>query len=480
MNLDWQAMSPLLVLAGGAVLLMLVISVKRQLDLVWAVSVATLAAATLSCLYAANAVPQALTPLLLADGYALFFSALFCACGLVTAVVAREYLQSRPNQNEEFFLLLVLSTLGAVTLAYANHFAGLLLGMELLGVSLYALIAYPDRLPLPLEAAIKYLVLSAAASATFLFGFALLYAAIGSLDYAGIGEAVRAGPEGRGLLLLAAGAMIVTGLGFKISAVPFHMWTPDVYQGAPAPITGFMAAVSKGAVFVALLRWWMASGLYEVPGLVTVVAVIAGASMLVGNLLALLQENVKRILAYSSIAHVGYLLIVLVAVGLAPDPQLAKEAAAYYLVAYTATSLAAFTLLGLLSRSGGERELDNIEDLAGLYWRQPGLSLLFTVALLSLAGIPLTAGFIGKFYLFATGVEGALWGLLALLVIGSGLGIYYYLRLVFQMTRQPEYVGERTPAVSWPSRLVCYALVLTMLYLGVLPAPLMELLRTIL
>jgi NADH-quinone oxidoreductase subunit N len=482
-DVNWLSVAPLLVLSGGAVLLMLLVSVKRLTDIAWFVAVATLAAATLSCLAAGKAVPETVTPLLLADGYALFFTALFCLCGFVTAVVSRDYLATRNGQNEEFFLLLLLSTLGAATLAYANHFASLLLGMELMGVSLYALIAYPDKLVLPLEAAIKYLVLSAAASATFLFGFALLYAGVGALDYPSIGGALAGSALAGGAdspILVAAAVMIIAGLGFKLSAVPFHMWTPDVYEGAPAPISGFLAAVSKGAIFAALLRWWMASGLYELPGLLLAVSLLAGASMLAGNLLALMQENVKRILAYSSIAHIGYLLVVLVACGLAPDPRLAMEAAAYYLVAYTLTTLAAFTLLGLLSRAGGARELDRVSDLTGLFWRQPGLSLLFTVALLSLAGVPLTAGFVGKFYLFSAGVAASLWGLLALLVVGSGLGIYYYLRMVYRMTLEdPERAGE--PAgPGWPARLACYGLVVVMLYLGIIPGPLMEILRTIL
>ena len=282
-------------------------------------------------------------------------------------------------------------------------------------------------------------------------------------------------------MLLAAAVMITAGLGFKLSVVPFHMWTPDVYQGAPAPIAGFMAAVSKGAVFAALLRWWIVSGLYELPGLLLAVGLLAAASMLVGNLLALLEDNVKRVLAFSSIAHIGYLLIVLVACGLSPDPTLAMEAAAYYLVAYTVTVLAAFTLLGLLSRASGDKELDRIADLSGLFWQQPGLALLFTVALLSLAGIPLTAGFIGKFYLFSAGVDSALWGLLALLVIGSGIGLYYYLRMVFRMTLSEAPGREESAAnSSWLARLACYGLVVAMLYLGIMPEPLIMLLRSIL
>jgi NADH-quinone oxidoreductase subunit N len=480
---NWLATAPLLVLSGGAVLLMVLVSIRRGVGLACLVAALSSLGAALSCIPASRAVSQQVTPLLLADGYALFFAALFCFCGFATVIVSRDYLKSRPGENEEYFLLLLLSTLGAAVLAYANHFASLLLGMELLSVSLYALIAYPDRQVLPLEAAIKYLVLSGAASAIFVFGFALLYAGLGTLEFEAIGAGMNAvGPETRPLLL-AATVMIVGGLAFKLSLVPFHMWTPDVYEGAPAPIAGFLASVSKAAIFVVLLRWWMTSGVYELPGMLWVVSLLAAASMLVGNLLALRQDNVKRVLAYSSIAHVGYLLIVLVACTISPSAPLAMEAAIYYLVAYSLTSLAAFSALGLLSRASGDRELDSLADLTGLFWRQPGLSLLFTLAVLSLAGIPLTAGFIGKFYLFSAGIAGAQWGLLSVLVVGSAIGIYYYLRIIFRMTMQVESgkpEAEAESETSWSARLTCAGLVLAVLYFGVIPGPLIALLRTIL
>ena len=275
--------------------------------------------------------------------------------------------------------------------------------------------------------------------------------------------------------------MVITGLGFKLSVVPFHMWTPDVYEGAPAPVSGFLAAISKTAVFAAILRWWLEAGLFEFDSLLTAVSVLAIASMLVGNILALMQENVKRILAYSSIAHIGYLLIVLVACGVSPEPALAVEAACYYLVAYAATTLAAFTLLGLLSSGEAEAERDQLSDITGLFWRQPVLSLLLSVALLSLAGIPLTAGFIGKFYLFTAGVDASLWMLLAALVIGSALSIFYYLRIVYTMTRQADEGTEPGGMrVTTSGKLVCYSLIVAMLYLGVVPGALMDYLRTIL
>ena len=475
------ALAPMLVLSSAAVVLMLQISITRSFGWAYGITAIGFFLASASAIAAMAAEPLQLTPLLLADDYALFFSALFCFCGGITTLISRDYLETREGQNEEFFLLLLLSTLGAVTLAYATHLASLLLGLELLGVALYALIAYPERGALPLEAAIKYLVLSGAASAIFLFGFGLIYANLGTMSYDGIGAAIRGSGVGSPILLTAGAAMILAGLGFKLSVVPFHMWTPDVYEGAPAPISGFLAAVSKGAVFAALLRWWLASSLYEFPALLTAVAVLAGASMLVGNLLALLQENVKRLLAYSSTAHIGYLLIVLVACGVSPTPALAVEAAAFYLVAYTLTTIAAFAVLSLISKDSGDTERDQLQDLTGLFWRRPGQAALFTVALLSLAGIPLTAGFIGKFYLITTGVSATLWGLLALLVVGSAISIFYYLRIIYTMSMtQTDEVDAYGAGLRHTSQAACYALIVLILYLGIAPESLMGYLRTIL
>ena len=250
---DFQSLLPLLTLAAGATLLMLQIAFARNIKLTILLALATLLAATLSIAWAGDSAPRFVTPLLRADELALAFSALFCIAAAATALLSMDYLNNRGDEPEEYFLLLVLSTLGACVLAYASHLASLLLGLELMSVSLYALIAYPDKTKLPLEAAIKYLVLSGASSATMLFGFALLYATTGTLQFSEMGQQLANLDTGN-ITLLVASVMIVAGLGFKLSLVPFHMWTPDVYDGAPAPVTGFLASVAKAAVFVVLVR----------------------------------------------------------------------------------------------------------------------------------------------------------------------------------------------------------------------------------
>lgn len=477
---DFQALLPLLVLSTGATVLMLQISIKRNLWLTCALTLATFTLAALSCITAADVAPRLVTPLLQIDPLALLFCGVFCAAGAVTTVLSVDYMTGRGDEPEEYFLLLILSTLGACVLAGATHLVSLLLGMELMSVALYALIAYPDKSVLPLEAAIKYLVLSGAASATALFGFALLYAVTGTMEFTELGLRL-ANVESGNTLLLVASVMVVAGLGFKLSLVPFHMWTPDVYEGAPSPVTGFLASVSKAAIFLGLLRLFTEANLFEHRILLESIGLIAIASMLAGNLLALLQTNIKRMLAYSSIAHIGYLLIILVVSGNASNSQLATEAAMYYLIAYTATTVAAFGLLALISAEQPEHDNMELHHVSGLFWHQPLLACLMLVALLSLAGIPLTAGFIAKFYIFSAAVSGYHWVLLASLIVGSGIGIYYYLRVVFYMTRRVEEHHE-VPSVpqGWHVRAVSCALIASILLLGTVPQPLMEYLRSIL
>ncbi|MCB1698439.1 MAG: NADH-quinone oxidoreductase subunit N [Pseudomonadales bacterium] len=477
---DFQALLPLLVLAAGAILLMVQIAWHRNPGLTAALAAIMLVLAALSCRFAAEVAPLQVTPLLLADRFALLFCTLFGFAGAITAVLSRDYVSHHGDEPEEFFLLLVLATMGACVLAYAVHVASLLLGMELLSISLYALIAYPNKSILPLEAAAKYLVLSGAASATALFGFALLYAATGSLGFTALGQGLAVTGTGQSVLLPAA-VLVFAGLAFKLSIVPFHLWTPDVYDGAPAPVTGFLASVAKAAVFVVLLRLFLDADLFRYRILVEITGLLAIFSMLAGNLLALLQSNIKRMLAYSSIAHLGYLLIVFMVCINAANQALAVEAASFYLIAYTATTIAAFGLLTLISTEATVRENIQLQHVSGLFWRQPLLACLMLVALLSLAGIPLTAGFIAKFYLVTAAVSGHHWVLLFSLVAGSSIGIYYYLRVIYYMTRRPEeYRVEQHPIRHWRGRFLSGVLIAAILLLGVAPQSLMYYLRSIL
>ena len=424
-----QALMPILMLSLTAIVLMIQASIKRDEKATWIITVVGILLALWGAGYARD-FSQPVTILLQVDNWGLFFTALVLLASLVTVVLSQDSFSSEGGSKEEYYLLLVLSALGAVILIQSSHMASLLLGMELMGVALYAMIAFPKKGLLPLEAAVKYLVLSGCASAILLFGFALLYAATGELSYKGIGEKAALAYISNPLLVMAGTAMVTAGIAFKLSLVPFHMWTPDVYQGAPTPVTGFLATVSKGAVFVALARIYMDAELHQYESLILALSVLAAFSMLIGNLLALLQEDIRRLLAYSSIAHFGYLLIVLIAL---TGSEMASEAVTFYLAAYILTTLGAFTVIARVSRK--DQQKSQISEFEGLFWRNKIQATALTVAMLSFAGIPLTAGFMAKFFVINIAIQGSHWFLLSALVIGSAIGIYYYLRIIFSMSK---------------------------------------------
>ncbi|MDE0453376.1 MAG: NADH-quinone oxidoreductase subunit N [Gammaproteobacteria bacterium] len=455
------ALAPYIVLTGGVTLMLLAISFVRRGPVTLALTLAVLLATLASVGFAAGAGTQLIDGFVLVDGYAHFFTALFVLAATATAVLTFGYVDRRAAQREEFYILLLTATLGAMTMGAAAHFGAFLLGMEILSISLYAMIAYPDTGRPPLEAAIKYLVLSGVASTTILFGMALVYGETESMQFDAL--------AGDGALLRVGQGMILAGLAFKLSLVPFHMWTPDVYQGAPAPVTGFVATVSKGAVAALLIRYAVTTEVLAQEALFFGLSLIAIVSMVVGNVLALLQDNLKRLLAYSSIAHMGYLLIAVLAVASAAGPEMAAETGMVYIVGYFAMTLAAFGVMTVLST---DEDVEDLADYEGLFWRRPLLAAVLAAAALSLAGIPLTVGFIAKFYLFAAGVEGSLWLLVWALVIGSAIGVYYYLRIVFGMTRQME-AGDEA-AISWWGPATVAILGLAILVMGVYPTPLID------
>lgn len=458
---DFLAALPLIVLAASAIIVMLGIAIRRNHLAVVLLTLTGLAATMATLPFARHHSPRAITPLLVQDTFALFFTGVFAAAAAVSAILSYRYLASRTEPREEYYLLLLLATLGAAVLASSRHLATLFLGLELLSVSLYALVAYPLRNPRSLEASLKYLVLAGLSSAFLLFGMALLYADLGTLA---VPEMARA-PQ-LSLLAIAGLGLVVVGTGFKLSLVPFHFWTPDVFEGAPAPVGGFLASVSKGAVAALLMRLFLDLQAYRFDGLMAALAVVAFASMLAGNFLALLQDNVKRVLAYSSIAHVGYLLVALLVGG-----EFGTEALIYYIVAYAVMNLGAFAVVSTLSWQREDGDADDIEHYRGLFWQRPWLAAFFAVVLLSLAGIPLTVGFIAKFYVFAAGIDAGRWLLVAGVVVGTAIGIYYYLRIAVILFL-PGDTGLPRPASSALDNAILALLAFCVIALGVYPAPL--------
>src|SRR5690606_35222766 len=367
------ALLPIIVLAAAAIVVMLLVAFVPNRQLAAAATIAGLAATLVSLPIAASVAPLDVTPLLVVDGAALLYTGWLLLCTLGVVGLAAGYLAARRESPGELYILLLTAALGAAVLAASSHFASLFLGFELLSVSLFALLAYSREQKPGIEAGAKYLILSGVSSAFLLFGIALIYAELGALEFVRIAELVAA--DGGGFYVAAGLAFIVAGIAFKLSLVPFHLWTPDVYQGAPAPITAFLATVSKGAVFVVLLRYFLDAGAFESGPVLLALSLLAGASMLLGNVLAPLQQNVKRILAYSSIAHMGYLLVAFIAGG-----EVAVESASYYLAAYFASTIGAFGIVAVLS-SSADQEAEELTDYRGLFWRRPWLSVVFSLML---------------------------------------------------------------------------------------------------
>jgi NADH-quinone oxidoreductase subunit N len=476
---DVMALLPLIALLLAAVLAMLTAAFNRgSRGLPLAITLIGLAAGLILLpLTVALSNPQ-VTPLLVIDNYSRFFMGLIFAATAVVALLAYGYLRERPAPTAEFYVLLLLAALGGSVLAASTHFASFFLGLEILSVSLYALIAYQRGNPLNIEAGVKYLVLAGASSAFLLFGMALVYAVSGDMGFTGLAKLRDQAGGPQSTLVLAGLAMMVVGIGFKLAVVPFHLWTPDVYEGAPAPVTALVATVSKGGMFALLVRYFGVIDLTAWPSLFYVFAAIAIASMLIGNLLALGQNNIKRVLAYSSIAHLGYLLVAFLARG--PN---AIVAVAFYLVSYFITTLAAFGVVTILSSR--DREAAELEDYRGLFWRRPWSASILSAALLSLAGIPLTAGFVGKFYILAASIGSAQWVLSVALIVGSAISLYYYLRIIVTMYLEAE-VSEAgrlprraAPSLSWAAGIALAVLMLALVWLGVYPAPLINIIQGI-
>ncbi len=463
--LDIKAILPLVVIATMTIILVLQLSIRRQHAVSLVLSLFGLLAALWSLRQSSAIAPYNLGSLLLIDSYALIFSGLIIAVAVLVCVMMYTYLLRRDEHREEIYPLILLATLGSIVLTMAGNFVTLILGLETLTIALYVMIGYLRSEHSSLEAGVKDLILAAASSAFLLFGMALIYAELGSMQFQVLALSLNANIDYRQLFVLAGTALVIVGAGFKLGVVPFHMWTPDVYQGAPAPVTAFIATVSKTAMVALLLRYMTQFGLTSNPTILFILGLIAVTSMIAGNILALMQSNLKRLLAYSSIAHLGYVLVAIIVGG-----SLATEATVFYMIAYSFTTLGAFGLIGYISN--GEYEITDLDAYRGLFWRRPAVASVLSVMVLSLAGIPLTAGFIGKFYLLDTGVSAEYWTLVIVLVIASTIGLYYYLRVIAAMLATDESTAQAgsLEQITAVGTAVLTFITAVVIYLGILPA----------
>jgi NADH-quinone oxidoreductase subunit N len=432
---DWWALGAVIALSAGSILLLLLefIPPRPNGDRGPLLSMLALIVAGYTTYRVRDAKRALFEGMFVHDGLTVFFTLLFCAVGVVSVLFAWHYNKRTRIGQPEFYSLLLTAVMGMVVMAASNDLITIFLGLELMSLSLYVMVGFRRNLLESNEAALKYFLLGAFASAFLLYGIALLYGATGTTNLQRIGDFLGDTPLGRQPLILMGSLLVFTGFLFKVAAVPFHMWTPDAYQGAPTSVTGFMSAGAKAAGFAALLRILMRA----LPSLQhdwqPLLAVVAMLTMTVGNVTALLQNNVKRMLAYSSIAHAGYILVALAAGG--PD---GSAAAVFYLAVYSFMNLGAFALLTMMGRGSDEPVL--VSDLAGLGFRQPLAGLALTLFMVSLGGIPPTAGFMGKVVVFGAAVKaGLIWPLVVVGVLNSVISVFYYLRITVALyMREPE------------------------------------------
>lgn len=430
--LDFLAILPLVVLVSWAILLILVdLFIPKERKGWTALLAAVGLVVTLGfSLGQAGSQYEAFNGMISVDGFAVFLDVLFLASGLVGIALAYDYLKRMQLNRGEYYTLLLFSISGMMLMAAATDLIVVFLALELLSIPLYVLSGFARPRLSSEEAALKYFLLGAFAGGFVVYGIALVFGATGTTGLTAIVAAITAGSANLTLLSVGA-ALILIGLGFKVAAVPFHMWTPDVYHGAPSAVTAFMAIGAKAGGFAALLRIFVTAFPALSFDLTPVLWVLAALTMIVGNVVAIAQSNIKRMLAYSSIAHAGYILMAIVPYGQGAVAGDSVAAALFYLMAYALTNFGAWAVVIALERAG-EKGLQ-LDDYAGLGRKQPALALAMVVFMLSFTGVPPTIGFVGKFFLFRTVLEGGFVGLAIIGVLTSLVSAYYYLRVVVIM-----------------------------------------------
>ena len=419
-------------------------------------------AAIVATLYQSQFPGSAFWNMVNVDTFSVFFHFLVTAVTAVVILTSYEYMEVQQIRAGEYYGLILFGAVGMCLMSSAVELVLIFIALEISSISTYILAGFRRRAAISSEASVKYFLLGSFATAFFLYGIALMFVATGSTSISTISQVLRSGNIP--VLAYAGIALMFVGLGFKVAAAPFHIWTPDVYEGAPSPVVGFMSTAPKAAVFAVLLRIMFEA---NAPGRLWLIWVTAALSMTLGNLGALVQNNVKRLLAYSSIAHAGYLLVAFAAL-----PGSGIPAAMFYTASYAAMNVGAFAVVSHFA-SAGERYV-TLEDYSGLGRRSPLLAATLTIFLLSLIGIPITGGFFAKFYVFSAALQANLVGLVIIGVLNSAVGAYYYLRVMVVMyMREPR---EEAPLPPVPTGLRA-ALTLTVfatIYLGILPGRVLE------
>jgi NADH-quinone oxidoreductase subunit N len=472
-HLDLVPVMPEIILVGVALVLLVVDAITKRINhrLNAAITILTFAGALYAAwnLWDRSGPAVALEGMISVDRFAVFFRFVIVLSAAVAVRLAEVYFRANPEDyRPEFYPLMLLAVSGMTLLASAANLLIVFLALETLSLALYVLTGFSPRLGAQ-EGSMKYFLLGAFSSAFLLYGIALTYGATGTIGITDIAQKLSGVTHTPALALLAMG-MLTVALGFKVAAVPFHAWTPDVYQGAPTPVTAFMSAGTKVAGFAAILRVFMVA-LYPLQwDWVPFMWTIAAATMVVGSVIAIAQSDVKRMLAYSSIAHAGFILV-----GVTASNQAGVTGAMFYLVAYAAMILGAFGVVMLIAGRGDERT--SISAFAGLAQRSPGLAALMTLFLLSLAGIPPTAGFIAKVSVFNAVIQAGHWPLALIAVLSSVIAAFFYIRVIVQMyMEEPE--DSSTIPVTLGGGLALGPVAVVTLLLGVFPSVLFSILET--
>jgi NADH-quinone oxidoreductase subunit N len=432
-DIDWAGLSPLLAAVGGSVLVLLVGLLRSRFvreAIVPVLTIASLGAMIGLSIWQWDEGKDIISSALRIDTLAMYLNVLFGVTGIATVLLSWRAEAPRESAHGEYYSMLLASIAGMTVLVAAQNTLALFIGFELLSIPLYVLCATEMRRARSLESGLKYLVIGSVGSATLVYGLALLYGATGTTFFRGMAEAVGSEPVAGDSLLLAGIALVVVGLAFKASVAPFHQWTPDVYEGAPTPITAFMAIATKAAAFGVLIRIFDVALLPAQDDWGPALAALATITIVVGNVGALGQTSLKRLLAWSSVAQAGYLMA-----GVLVGTRLGVQATAFYLAVYLVMNLAAFA--AVIARERQTRRGDHIDSVAGIGWDRPELGWPLTIAMLGLAGMPATGGFFGKIYLINAAVDGGYAWLGIVIVLGSAASLAYYLRVVVAVWSRP-------------------------------------------